>query len=211
MLRPGDLFRTEEAAISDLNRQIETLETAGRYRELLRTIEETETEAAREIAAAKARMRIAKATREARRREHPDENTQTALVRESQHEKAELHRLKQSWKNRIASLHAQRTSMRNESNPCAASVSPFCGSSGKTISQVPSAQRPRRDTRSGGNIRTDSAGYTPGRCRGVCGPQTAAIRFRTPAYTAGDRRILVGSLAEGRNPPSRTLLSRLPR
>ena len=45
MLRPGDLFRTEEAAISDLNRQIETLETAGRYRELLRTIEETETEA----------------------------------------------------------------------------------------------------------------------------------------------------------------------
>lgn len=60
MLRPGDFFRTEEASISDLNRQIETLETAGRYRELLRTIEETETEAAREIAAAKARMRIAK-------------------------------------------------------------------------------------------------------------------------------------------------------
>ena len=111
MLRPGDLFRTEEAAISDLNRQIETLETAGRYRELLRTIEETETEVAREIAAAKARMRIAKTAREARRREHPDENTQTALVRESQYEKAELHRLKQSWKNRIASLHAQRTSI----------------------------------------------------------------------------------------------------
>lgn len=60
MLRPGDLFRTEEAAISDLNRQIETLETDVRYRGLLRTIEETETEAAREIAAAKARMRIAK-------------------------------------------------------------------------------------------------------------------------------------------------------
>lgn len=59
MLRPGDFFRTEEASISDLNRQIETLETAGRYRELLRTIEETETEVAREIAAAKARMRIA--------------------------------------------------------------------------------------------------------------------------------------------------------
>ena len=111
MLRPGDLFRTEEAAISDLNRQIETLETAGRYRELLRTIEETETEVAREIAAAKARMRIAKTAREARRREHPDENTQTALVRESQYEKAELHRLKQSWKNRLASLHAQRTSI----------------------------------------------------------------------------------------------------
>ena len=53
MLRPGDLFRTEEAAISDLNRQIETLETDVRYRGLLRTIEETETEAAREIAAAK--------------------------------------------------------------------------------------------------------------------------------------------------------------
>lgn len=111
MLRPGDFFRTEEASISDLNRQIETLETAGRYRELLRTIEETETEVAREIAAAKARMRIAKTAREARRREHPDENTQTALVRESQYEKAELHRLKQSWKNRIASLHAQRTSI----------------------------------------------------------------------------------------------------
>lgn len=73
MLRPGDLFRTEEAAISDLNRQIETLETDVRYRGLLRTIEETETEAAREIAAAKARMRIAKTAREARRREHPDE------------------------------------------------------------------------------------------------------------------------------------------
>lgn len=111
MLRPGDLFRTEEAAISDLNRQIETLETDLSYKKLLRAAEETETEAAREIAAAKARMQIAKAAREARRREHPDEDTLTALVRESQHEKAELRRLKQSWKNRLASLHAQRTSI----------------------------------------------------------------------------------------------------
>lgn len=211
MLRPGDFFRTEEASISDLNRQIETLETAGRYRELLRTIEETETEVAREIAAAKARMRIAKTAREARRREHPDENTQTALVRESQYEKAELHRLKQSWKIGSHRFTRNEPPSRNESNPCAASVRPVLRLFRQTISQVPSAQRPRRDTRSGGNIRTDSAGYTPGRCRGVCGPQTAAIRFRTPAYTAGDRRILVGSLAEGRNPPSRTLLSRLPR
>ena len=37
MLRPGDFFRTEEASISDLNRQIETLETAGRYREPVET------------------------------------------------------------------------------------------------------------------------------------------------------------------------------
>ena len=35
MLRPGDLFRTEEAAISDLNRQIETLETDVRYLSLI--------------------------------------------------------------------------------------------------------------------------------------------------------------------------------
>ena len=108
MLRPGDLFRTEEAAISDLNRQIETLETDLSYKKRLRAAEETETEAAREIAAAKARMQIAKAAREARRREHPDEDTLTALVRESQHEKAELRRLKQSWKNRLASLHAEQ-------------------------------------------------------------------------------------------------------
>ena len=124
MLRPGDFFRTEEASISDLNRQIETLETAGRYRELLRTIEETETEVAREIAAAKARMRIAKTAREARRREHPDENTQTALVRESQYEKAELHRLKQSWKIGSHRFTRNEPPSRNESNPCAASVRP---------------------------------------------------------------------------------------
>lgn len=212
MLRPGDLFRTEEAAISDLNRQIETLETAGRYRELLRTIEETETEAAREIAAAKARMRIAKATREARRREHPDENTQTALVRESQHEKAELHRLKQSWKNRLASLHAQRTSIAERIE------SLRCERKARSAALQAKLFRKFRLLNALGEIRDlaeifapTPQGTPPAGAGGVCGPQTAAIRFRTPAYTAGDRRILVGSLAEGRNPPSRTLLSRLPR
>ena len=211
MLRPGDFFRTEEASISDLNRQIETLETAGRYRELLRTIEETETEVAREIAAAKARMRIAKTAREARRREHPDENTQTALVRESQYEKAELHRLKQSWKNRLASLHAQRTSIAERIE------SLRCERKARSAALQAKLFRKFRLLNALGEIRDLAEIFaptpqgTPGRCRGVCGPQTAAIRFRTPAYTAGDRRILVGSLAEGRNPPSRTLLSRLPR
>lgn len=109
MLQPGDFFRTEEAAISAINRQIEALETNPRYRACRQELGGLEAQAAQELSLAKTRMSAAKAVRETRRREHPDEATLTALNRESQHEKAELRRLKQAWEKRIESSRNELT------------------------------------------------------------------------------------------------------
>ena len=101
--------------------------------------------------------------------------------------------MKQSWKNRLASLHAQRTSIAERIE------SLRCERKARSAALQAKLFRKFRLLNALGEIRDlaeifapTPQGTPPGRCRGVCGPQTAAIRFRTPAYTAGDRRILVG-------------------
>ena len=109
MLQPGDFFRTEEATISALNRQIETLETDAHYRSCRQELSNFEAQAAQELSAAKNRMSTAKTIRETRRREHPNEAILATLNRESQHDKAELRRLKQVWEKRIESQRNELT------------------------------------------------------------------------------------------------------
>ena len=98
-LQADGYFKREEAAITAINHQIDTLEhaeqltTQRQQLARLRQQAETETSAYRQL------MNEARARRQAQRDAGADSE---ALVRESQFQKAELRRLKQRWRDAVA-------------------------------------------------------------------------------------------------------------
>ena len=101
LMVPGCYFQEEEAAISNINRQIAVLKERCRDASATSTLrQQMETE----LAAFKKQMQQSKAQRDALRKtfspDEMDENEQK-LIRQSQHERAELRRLKQAWEQRI--------------------------------------------------------------------------------------------------------------
>ena len=119
-LQPNGYFKREEAAISAINRQIDTMEHAPETVALqerlkrLREEAEQETEAYRQLMAEKKQQRdalrrqqhqpTASALDDDGRGGHHDE---AVLIRESQFQKAELRRMKQRWAARIAEAEEQ--------------------------------------------------------------------------------------------------------
>lgn len=95
LMAPGCYFQDEEAAISDINRRIAAISLQPSP---LRTQMEEE------LAAFKKQMQQSKAERDALRKSiSPDEmgENEQKLIRQSQHQKAEYRRLKQSWEQRV--------------------------------------------------------------------------------------------------------------
>lgn len=107
MLRPGDFFRQEEAAISALNGRVARLERDPQLCEARAELERLTRQAACALDEARTAALRAKAERDRQRAEHPDEAHLAALVRQSQHEKAELRRLRQRWNERLAAARAR--------------------------------------------------------------------------------------------------------
>ena len=102
LMAPGCHFQEEEAAISAINRQIESLQSFSVGMRSCASTLRQEMEA--ELAAYKQLMQQHKAERDALRNSSPLPSSplgEEALVRQSQHEKAEFRRLKQSWEQRI--------------------------------------------------------------------------------------------------------------
>lgn len=101
---PSGHFRIREKEISELNRQIRMLEDSEELSRLkeesagcLRMKEE-------ETALQKARMAVLKRQRDEIRQEEADSNGYPELRRQSQHEKAELRRIRARWDERIAAV-----------------------------------------------------------------------------------------------------------
>ncbi|MBR1499619.1 MAG: RNA pseudouridine synthase [Bacteroidaceae bacterium] len=102
LMAPGCYFQEEEAAISRINREIDALrpcvEALAEESALLRRKMEDELTAYKEF------MKQSKAKRDALRQgtsPSEEDDTELRLVRQSQHEKAELRRLRQTWEQRI--------------------------------------------------------------------------------------------------------------
>ena len=97
LMAPGCYFQQEEAAISDINRQITLLESSFRTSPLRKEMDD-------ELAAYRLFMQQSKAKRDALRQNSSssaDDGRELLLIRESQHQKAEYRRLKQNWERRI--------------------------------------------------------------------------------------------------------------
>lgn len=107
LLQPDGFFKIEEENISAINIQIRKLEQYPHYQDLKKKLEEEIHAGKCETEKAKALLKVAKEARAQRREQHPDEEEQAAMVRESQYQKAELKRLEKYWKNRVAVLQAE--------------------------------------------------------------------------------------------------------
>lgn len=94
---PDGYFRTEERTISELNRQIAALEGSAAYGEAETKLAHLKQQAEAEINNAKSLARQHKTERDAMRRQTLTDEQQTSLIRQSQHEKAELKRLERQW------------------------------------------------------------------------------------------------------------------
>lgn len=102
--QPGGFFQPEEAGISALNREIDSLENsafylkckrvAARGRELADEVQET----------ARRALLAARAERGRKRENHADAALLLLLEKESQHQKAAFRRLKQHWRRRLGLL-----------------------------------------------------------------------------------------------------------
>lgn len=103
LLQPEGFFRLGEEQISDINKHIDILENNAAYLCLKTKLKAEKEQADMALLQAKVAIKAAKKDREVRRQSSPtlSEEEQTALIRESQHQKAELKRLESSWQTRI--------------------------------------------------------------------------------------------------------------
>lgn len=108
MLRPGDFFRQGEAEISALNRRIAELEQDPRRVEARQRVEAEVARTQQLLDAAREARRRARAQRDGQRRAGVTAEEAEAMIRASQHEKAELHRLKRACAERVAAAERER-------------------------------------------------------------------------------------------------------
>lgn len=102
LLDPQGHFKTQEAEISEINVQIKALTSSTELKLLKSELSDYEQDRNRELKSFRDHMTESKASRERRRKECEDSSVLAELVLESQHEKAEFRRLKQSWERRIS-------------------------------------------------------------------------------------------------------------
>lgn len=106
LMCPGGFFRPEEARISHINKEIAALEQSAAWQTAEQGVAEETAAADAALAAARRQAKIAKERRDARRRSPLSPEEEASLIRESQHEKAELQRLKRGWACRLAEKQA---------------------------------------------------------------------------------------------------------
>ena len=104
---PGGYYRSREAEISALNKRILDMKESSLLAELCEELNAAEGTRDDEIGLMKARIAISKRERDEARCELSDPSRLEALVRESQFEKAELHRLKVGWNEKISGIREQ--------------------------------------------------------------------------------------------------------
>lgn len=111
LLQPQGFFKIEEEQISQINTRIGLLEEDEEYKQQMQQLAALRQTAQETLEEAKRQMKRAKEKREERRREAalpngapmtPEEKS--ALIRESQFQKAEYKRMERAWKERITPL-----------------------------------------------------------------------------------------------------------
>ena len=98
-LQPTGYFKQEEARITAINHQVNTLETSISYISLKDEVFRLKEQASKEIEAYKIMMQEAKVRRD---KERTEQGETEEMIRESQFQKAELRRMKKHWNEKVA-------------------------------------------------------------------------------------------------------------
>ena len=104
LLDPSGEFKRREAEITEVNRLIDRLTSSEEYSGLKNRLVLAESRRDKELADLRQSMAESKRRRNATRSVCRDSSVLDALIKESQHEKAELKRLKASWEERITAI-----------------------------------------------------------------------------------------------------------
>ena len=107
LLDPNGHFKMKEAEISALNAEIASAEACSEVDGLKDELKAAEDAMDAEVSRQKARMATLKAERDQIRSGVLEDARNSELIRQSQHEKAELRRMKARWEERIGDLKAQ--------------------------------------------------------------------------------------------------------
>lgn len=113
LLDPDGYFKKGEQELNELNSRIKELENCDEAKSLNEQLSRFKADMDNEISHMKCMMTESKKARESHRRETTDPQTLEALTKESQFQKANLHRLKIEWKERIQSLEAKLEAIGN--------------------------------------------------------------------------------------------------
>lgn len=116
LLDPDGHFKIKEAEITQINRQIASLESAPEFNSLKETIQKTEEEMSLAIDTQKSRMASLKQERDQIRKDSATKEEQERLIKESQHEKAELRRMKQAWEHKLNDLKKELDKQKEDIN-----------------------------------------------------------------------------------------------
>ena len=98
MLQPDDFFKREEHEISEINRKIDSLESAEEYRSAKSELSRAQESAKEEIAELK---RLMQSRKEARQKARSEGANESQLILQSQHNNAEMQRAKRRHKELI--------------------------------------------------------------------------------------------------------------
>lgn len=104
---PDGYFKKEEAEISRLNKELDSLTSSYEFSQLKLELKRAEAERDAELEGLQTQIRQSKVQREEIRKNTTDSATLEELIRESQFQKAELKRAKDRWKETIAEISAR--------------------------------------------------------------------------------------------------------
>ena len=114
LLDPEGAFKKGEQELNELNSLIRQHENDPRLDSLQQQMDSFRQQMEEELNRMKASMSEAKAKREALRKEAVNQTLLDELIKESQFQKAQLHRTKLEWKNRIHDIEQQICSLKTE-------------------------------------------------------------------------------------------------
>ena len=100
-------FQAEEREISAINTDIKALENEQEYLSCQQELQTKQAIAKQTLEKAKEQLKADKAIRTQQRNSYLSTCDQAALIKESQHQKAEFKRLKQNWENQMATIEAK--------------------------------------------------------------------------------------------------------
>lgn len=104
---PDGYFKKEEAEITRLNKELDSLTSSDEFSQLKLELKRAETDRDAEIEGLQTQIRQSKVQREEIRKNTTDPAILEELIRESQFQKAELKRAKDRWKETIAEISAR--------------------------------------------------------------------------------------------------------
>ena len=197
LLDPSGHFKTIEADITAINQKIDELSESDRAKSLRKDISDCESARDREISVMKAGMAVSKRERDEIRSEESDPARLAGLIRESQHQKAELKRIRQFWENKIGLYRQELSEVEDQINKLRSERVSMSDRLQKWIFSQYIVHNSLGEERSIGDVFSDKGLVPPGGT-GEC----AAPKLLEHAFRNGLKPIAMGEFWYGRSPHS---------